>query len=145
MLSQGVGCTLPMLLEAFLQLQPVHCFQDACQKKTWQMLLKILKNAHGLLVARFISLHAWRRNTCLMVPVFLQAVKSCTCIALASEDLSRQELVLAGVVSATKVASALTLLPLPQGGAEDGSCVLTWKGNVWMFSLDSLALPPVWV
>lgn len=60
-----------------------------------------------------------------MVSVFPQAVKSRTCVAVASEDLCSHELVLAGVVSDTKVASTLTLLPLAQGGAEEGSCVLT--------------------
>lgn len=60
-----------------------------------------------------------------MITVFLQAVKSCTCVILAWEDLCSQELVLAGVVSDTKVASTLPLLPVAQGEAEDGSCVLT--------------------
>lgn len=129
MLSQGVGYICCLLFETFLQLQPVH-FQDACQKKrNLPGASKILKNAYELLVTGFVSLCAWRRNICLMVAVFLQAVQTCTCIPLASEDLCSQELVLPGVVSDAKVASALTLWPLAQGGAEDGSCVLTWKGN----------------
>lgn len=44
-----------------------------------------------------------------MVAVFLQAVQTCTCIALASEDLCSQELALPGLVSDAKVAPTLTL------------------------------------
>lgn len=138
------GCWLHLLLASWNVSSAVTCSLASkmlARKKNLPDAFKILKNAHELPVTGFISLPVWRRNICLMITVFLQAVKSCTCVILAWEDLCSQELVLAGVVSDTKVASTLPLLPVAQGEAEDGSCVLTWKGNAWMFSLDSLALP----
>lgn len=120
MLSHGVGYIGCLLLEAFLQLHLFTAFQEACQGKTCQVLL------------RFWRMH----RSCLWQALF--RFPACLQEASVRWWLSSEVLQLhwSGFRSLQPGAghwyqgSFNSCTPVwAQGGAEDGSCELTWKGN----------------